>query len=102
MGCLIMAQGQVAVSDSPTAGVDVGLDGACMHGDIHSSDSTRLPGPGVDDVDITAHQFMSACPTVLIRSDGYPFALCMVCNPTRRDWYQRSANGGHFHTEAWK
>ncbi len=59
------------------ASPDVGLDGAVsMHGDIASSDTTPLPGPGSQDVDIQSRNFLSACPTILIRSDGKPFALC--------------------------
>jgi len=61
----------------PQASPDVGLDGAAsMHGDITSSDSTPLPGPGIQDVDVVTQNFLSACPTILIRSDGKPFALC--------------------------
>jgi hypothetical protein len=54
----------------------VGMPGASsMHGDIASSDTTPLPGPGMSDVAVVSHFFFAACPTVLIRSDGKPFVL---------------------------
>lgn len=79
LSCFTIAQVQVALalSEFSTAHVDAGPEGgACMHGYIYSSDTTPLAGPGAGDVDITARQFLAACPTVLIRSDGNPFALC--------------------------
>ncbi|MER7579668.1 hypothetical protein [Kitasatospora sp. NPDC097691] len=49
---------------------------ATMHGDTGSSDTTPLPGPGPGR--LTSHRtaLQSACPTVLVGSDGYPVALC--------------------------
>jgi len=53
-----------------------GMPGAStMHGDIASSDTTPLPGPGENDVTAAGSFFWAACPTVLIRSDGKPFVL---------------------------
>lgn len=46
-----------------------------MHGDIGSSDTTPLPGPGVSDANIVRQFLFAACPTLLIRSDGAPFVL---------------------------
>ncbi|MER8183687.1 hypothetical protein [Kitasatospora sp. NPDC094015] len=54
-----------------------GPDGtATMHGDTGSSDATPLPGPGAGQ--LTSHRtaLASACPTVLVGTDGYPVALC--------------------------
>ena len=62
---------------SPPTSPYVGLDGAAsMHGDITSSDTTPLPGPGIQEVNVQTQNFLSACPTILIREDGKPFALC--------------------------
>lgn len=49
-----------------------------MHGDIGSSDVEPLPGPGRGaGLAVTKWQPRPyACPTVLLRSDGYPFVLC--------------------------
>ena len=53
-----------------------GMPGASsMHGDIASSDTTPLSGPGENDVTVVSSFFLSACPTLLIRSDGKPFVL---------------------------
>ncbi|MGD6749241.1 hypothetical protein [Streptomyces sp. BH105] len=54
-----------------------GPDGtATMHGDTGSSDLTPLAGPGVGGLTAQRTALASACPTVLIGSDGYPVALC--------------------------
>jgi hypothetical protein len=54
----------------------VGMSGAAgMHGDMRSSDTTPLMGPGIQEVDVQTQYFFSACPTILIRSDGKPFVL---------------------------
>ena len=72
----LQASAQV-VGPRPPANPSVGLDGAAsMHGDTASSDTTPLAGPGEGGVDINAHNFLSACPTILVRSDGKPFVLC--------------------------
>lgn len=61
----------------PPKGIDVGPEGsATMHGDIASSDTTPLPGPGSQAANVTYQFLLSACPTLLIRSDGNPMALC--------------------------
>lgn len=61
----------------PPANFYVGVDGASnMHGDVGSSDTTALPGPGINDIDHKHRFFTAACPTLLIRTDGHPFALC--------------------------
>lgn len=54
-----------------------GPDGtATMHGDTGSSDLTPLAGPGAGSLTAQRTALASACPTVLIGSDGYPVALC--------------------------
>ncbi|MFF4835022.1 hypothetical protein [Streptomyces sp. NPDC001315] len=54
-----------------------GPDGtATMHGDTGSSDTTPLPGPGTGTLSSKRVALASACPTVLVGSDGYPVALC--------------------------
>ena len=48
---------------------------ATMHGDAESSDTTTLPGPGLDPT--AEFVFLgAACPTILQGSDGIPQALC--------------------------
>jgi hypothetical protein len=49
---------------------------ATMHGDSASSDTTPYAGPGTGPVDYTRTALASACPTVVIGSDGYPVTLC--------------------------
>ncbi|MER5658834.1 hypothetical protein OG458_09765 [Streptomyces sp. NBC_01281] len=49
---------------------------ATMHGDTGSSDATPLPGPGTGSLTSRRVALQSACPTVLVGSDGYPVALC--------------------------
>ncbi|MFG3224721.1 hypothetical protein ACGF07_08075 [Kitasatospora sp. NPDC048194] len=49
---------------------------ATMHGDTGSSDATALPGPGAGALSSHRAALASACPTVLVGSDGYPVALC--------------------------
>ncbi|MCG6498673.1 hypothetical protein [Kitasatospora sp. A2-31] len=54
-----------------------GPDGtATMHGDTGSSDATPLPGPKAGPLASDRVALQSACPTVLVGSDGYPVALC--------------------------
>lgn len=54
-----------------------GPDGtATMHGDTGSSDATPLPGPGTGPLTSKRIALQSACPTILVGSDGYPLALC--------------------------
>ncbi len=54
-----------------------GPDGtATMHGDTASSDATPLAGPGPGPLTSRRVALQSACPTVLVGSDGYPVALC--------------------------
>ncbi|MFE2725264.1 hypothetical protein [Kitasatospora sp. NPDC059327] len=54
-----------------------GPDGtATMHGDTGSSDATPLPGPRPGPLASDRVALQSACPTVLVGSDGYPVALC--------------------------
>ncbi len=54
-----------------------GPDGtATMHGDTGSSDATPLPGPGAGALSSDRIALQSACPTVLVGSDGFPVALC--------------------------
>ncbi|MFF7330009.1 hypothetical protein [Streptomyces sp. NPDC008150] len=62
-----------AVAHNPYAGPD---GSATMHGDSASSDTTPLPGPGAGTLTSKRIALASACPTVLIGSDGYPVALC--------------------------
>ncbi|MEU1088619.1 hypothetical protein ABZ401_17610 [Streptomyces sp. NPDC005892] len=49
---------------------------ATMHGDTGSSDATPLPGPGTGPLTSKRVALQSACPTILVGSDGYPVALC--------------------------
>ncbi|MBA4862241.1 hypothetical protein H1V43_12755 [Streptomyces sp. PSKA54] len=54
-----------------------GPDGtATMHGDTGSSDTTPLAGPGSGTLTSKRVALASACPTVLVGSDGYPVVLC--------------------------
>ncbi len=71
----------VAAGSALAGTVSMALSGAgnegasYMHGDIESSDTSPVPGPGVSDVDVVRQFLFAACPTVLIRSDGAPFVL---------------------------
>jgi len=49
---------------------------ATMHGDSASSDTTPDAGPGTGAVTSSRTALASACPTVVIGSDGYPVTLC--------------------------
>ncbi|MFF9838838.1 hypothetical protein [Streptomyces sp. NPDC013740] len=49
---------------------------ATMHGDSASSGTTPHPGPGTSAVDYSRTALASACPTVVVGSDGYVIALC--------------------------
>jgi len=49
---------------------------ATMHGDSASSDTTPFAGPGTGPVSSQRTALASACPTVVIGSDGYPVTLC--------------------------
>ncbi|SEK35731.1 hypothetical protein [Streptacidiphilus jiangxiensis] len=49
---------------------------ATMHGDSASSDTTPYPGPGSGAIHWSRTALASACPTVVIGSDGHPVALC--------------------------
>ncbi|OKI19515.1 hypothetical protein [Streptomyces sp. CB03911] len=49
---------------------------ATMHGDTGSSDATPLPGPKAGPLASDRIALQSACPTVLVGSDGFPVALC--------------------------
>ncbi|MFE4602464.1 hypothetical protein ACFRKE_16595 [Kitasatospora indigofera] len=49
---------------------------ATMHGDTGSSDATPLPGPKAGPLSSDRIALQSACPTVLVGSDGFPVALC--------------------------
>ncbi|MGW4724203.1 hypothetical protein [Streptomyces sp. NPDC004291] len=54
-----------------------GPDGtATMHGDTGSSDTTPLAGPGAGNLSSKRVALASACPTVLVGSDGHPVVLC--------------------------
>ncbi|MYV71696.1 hypothetical protein GT043_38420 [Streptomyces sp. SID2131] len=54
-----------------------GPDGtATMHGDTGSSDTTPLAGPGAGALASKRVALASACPTVLVGSDGHPVVLC--------------------------
>jgi hypothetical protein len=52
------------------------LGTATMHGDTASSDATPLPGPAAGTLSSHRTALASACPTVLVGSDGHPVALC--------------------------
>ncbi|MFE5977648.1 hypothetical protein ACWGLB_03910 [Streptomyces sp. NPDC055893] len=49
---------------------------ATMHGDSASSGTTPYPGPGTAAVTYSRTALASACPTVVVGSDGYVVALC--------------------------
>lgn len=49
---------------------------AGMHGDSASSDTTPYPGPGTGKIAYSRTALASACPTVVIGSDGYVVTLC--------------------------
>ena len=71
----------VVRADRPAPNPFVGLDGAAsMHGDTASSDTTPLHGPGGANSGnwrVEQRNFLSACPSVLIRqADGWPLVLC--------------------------
>ncbi|MFO8048498.1 MAG: hypothetical protein R6U29_05635 [Desulfosudaceae bacterium] len=74
---LVSGQTVFAVNGTvPPTIPQVGLDGASsMHGDIASSDTSPLPGPGLANVDVVTRLLWAACPTMLIRADGKPFVL---------------------------
>ncbi|AUY49857.1 hypothetical protein [Streptomyces sp. CB01881] len=79
---LALAGGTPAHADTPYAPLPphnpyAGPDGtATMHGDTGSSDATPLPGPKAGPLASDRVALQSACPTVLVGSDGYPVALC--------------------------
>lgn len=65
-----------------------------MHGDSVSSDTTPRPGPGLGKWKAGFRPMFGACPTVLIRSDGYPMTLCTAWigrNPTVRILHPRTS-----------
>ncbi|RSS78495.1 hypothetical protein [Streptomyces sp. WAC06614] len=49
---------------------------ATMHGDSASSGTTPYPGPGTGAITYSRTALASACPTVVVGSDGYVIALC--------------------------
>ncbi|MFJ6518168.1 hypothetical protein ACIQJ4_07885 [Streptomyces filamentosus] len=49
---------------------------ATMHGDSASSGTTPHPGPGTSAVKYSRTALASACPTVVVGSDGYVITLC--------------------------
>ncbi|MFE2287432.1 hypothetical protein ACFXDJ_25085 [Streptomyces sp. NPDC059443] len=49
---------------------------AGMHGDSASSDTTPYPGPGTGKIAYSRTALASACPTVVIGTDGYVVTLC--------------------------
>jgi hypothetical protein len=92
---LVSVQTVLAVTGTvPPTTPYVGLDGASsMHGDIASSDTSPLPGPGLANVEVVTQLLWAACPTMLIRSDGKPFVLSTAMlgrNPVVRLLKQRN------------
>ncbi|MEU6236019.1 hypothetical protein [Kitasatospora sp. NPDC047058] len=76
---LLAAPAQAATSYTPLPPHNpyAGPDGtATMHGDTGSSDATPLPGPGPGPLISHRTALASACPTILVGSDGYPVTLC--------------------------
>jgi len=62
---------------SPPANPFTGPTGtAAMHGDSSASDTSPLPGPGTEAVDVRHVPLAGACPSILIGKDGLPVALC--------------------------
>ncbi|ROO86364.1 hypothetical protein EDD29_3928 [Actinocorallia herbida] len=58
---------------------------ATMHGDTASSKTSPHAGPAAGDLTSSRAALASACPTVLVGSDGHPVALCTEIfgqNPT--------------------
>lgn len=77
LACAAPAHAATPFGPLPPHNPYAGPDGtATMHGDTGSSDATPLPGPPPGP--LTSHRvaLQSACPTVLVGSDGYPVALC--------------------------
>lgn len=74
---LAFSQMAFSFGPRPDANPNVGMDGAAsMHGDTASSDTTPLAGPGTGGNHVISKNFLSACSTILIRSDGHPLILC--------------------------
>ncbi|WP_030213556.1 hypothetical protein [Streptomyces bikiniensis] len=85
LSALALTATAVPAGAAPTAGFApvpphnpyAGPDGtATMHGDTGSSDTTPLAGPGAGNLSSKRVALASACPTVLVGSDGYPVVLC--------------------------
>ena len=54
-----------------------------MHGDSGSSDSTPFAGPGSGAVTVASTSLRSACPSILMGTDGMPVAVCTaIANQT--------------------
>ena len=54
-----------------------------MHGDSGSSDSTPFAGPGSGTVVVKSPSLRSACPSILMGTDGMPVAVCTaIANQT--------------------
>ncbi|GGY90933.1 hypothetical protein [Streptomyces poonensis] len=72
-----VAAAATAYTPVPPHNPYAGPDGtATMHGDTGSSDTTLLAGPGTGTLSSERLALASACPTVLVGSDGYPVILC--------------------------
>jgi len=61
----------------PPANPYVGVNGAAnMHGDTASSDTSPFPGPGTGGIRYVSKVLTATCPTIVLRYDGNPYALC--------------------------
>ena len=67
---------------------------ATMHGDSASSDTTPYPGPGTGPISYHRTALASACPSVVIGSDGYPVALCTTIFGETPTVYLLDPHGG--------
>ncbi|MCX4447908.1 hypothetical protein ACIOEZ_20895 [Streptomyces sp. NPDC087866] len=77
LGSAFPAQAATGFDPLPPHNPYAGPQGtATMHGDTGSSDATPLAGPGAGSLTSRRVALQSACPTVLVGSDGYPVALC--------------------------
>ncbi|MFC8455229.1 hypothetical protein [Kitasatospora sp. NPDC057223] len=77
VGAASPARAAPAYGPLPPHNPYAGPDGtATMHGDTGSSDATPLPGPRAGALASDRIALQSACPTILVGSDGFPVALC--------------------------
>ncbi|WSJ01734.1 hypothetical protein OG405_07820 [Nocardia sp. NBC_01329] len=72
-----MVLGACGAASADPAVPDLGPAGtALIHGDLASTDSTGLPGPGPDGRLVASSVPEGACSATFVASDGMPLALC--------------------------